>query len=186
MRATPLALLALALALRGEPAAAIYCDEKNCYEVLGLPSPLDAPEPATERDIKKAYRSLSMQWHPDKNPTPEAEAKFVEIAAAYEVLSDETARADYDDFLLHPEAHNQAMHYARYYKHVYAPEVPLWLVLLGFVVIMSAIQWPLMWSKYLMYQARAKETSAYKQKVAQLGGDGEEEDGEPDIEIELV
>ena len=64
--------------------------------------------------------------------------------------------------------------------------MPLWLVLLGFVVIMSAIQWPLMWSKYLMYQARAKETSAYKQKVAQLGGDGEEEDGEPDIEIELV
>ena len=64
------------------------------YDSLGVtPS-------ATENEIKKAYRKLSMQWHPDKNPNNEEEAqtKFVEIGAAYEVLSDSKARRNYDRF----------------------------------------------------------------------------------------
>ncbi len=76
------------------------------------------------------------------------------------------------------------------YKHAYAPQLPLWLVVVGFLLLLSAIQWPLMWGKYLMYMRRAKETSAYKQKVFQLGEGGledtAEEDSDPDIQIELV
>ena len=76
------------------------------------------------------------------------------------------------------------------YKHTYAPQLPLWLVVVGFLLLLSAIQWPLMWGKYLMYMSRAKETSAYKQKVARLDEDGlkdsADEDGDPEIEIELV
>lgn len=76
------------------------------YEVLGLPNPIDTAEEerATDRDIKKAYRKLSMVWHPDKNKEEGAEEKFIEIANAYEVLSDETKRADYDYALEHPDA----------------------------------------------------------------------------------
>ena len=88
-------------------AADLYCGDQNCYEVLGLLNPIDAAseeDRPTERDIKKAYRKLSMVWHPDKNQEEGAEEKFVEIANAYEVLSDESKRADYDYALEHPDA----------------------------------------------------------------------------------
>jgi molecular chaperone DnaJ len=53
---------------------------------------------ATEVDIKKAYRKLAMEFHPDRNPAPEAEAKFKEITEAYEVLRDPQKRAVYDRY----------------------------------------------------------------------------------------
>lgn len=53
---------------------------------------------ATEADIKKAYRKLAMEYHPDRNPSPEAEARFKEIVEAYEVLRDPQKRAAYDRY----------------------------------------------------------------------------------------
>ncbi|MDX1295055.1 MAG: J domain-containing protein [Sulfurimonadaceae bacterium] len=65
---------------------------KSLYETLGVSSS------ATEAEIKKAYRKLARQYHPDVNKEPEAEEKFKEINAAYEVLSDKEKRAKYDQF----------------------------------------------------------------------------------------
>lgn len=66
---------------------------RDCYEVLGLNRDANADE------IKKAYRKLAIQFHPDKNPdNPEAEEKFKEAASAYEILSDPDKRARYDRF----------------------------------------------------------------------------------------
>ena len=59
---------------------------------------LAAARDATEADIKKAYRKLAMEFHPDRNPAPEAEAKFKEITEAYEVLRDPQKRATYDRY----------------------------------------------------------------------------------------
>jgi molecular chaperone DnaJ len=53
---------------------------------------------ATEVDIKKAYRKLAMELHPDRNPAPEAEARFKEITEAYEVLRDPQKRSVYDRY----------------------------------------------------------------------------------------
>lgn len=63
---------------------------KSLYETLGI------NENATSSEIKKAYRSLAKKYHPDINKTPEAEEKFKEINAAYEVLGDEQKKAQYD------------------------------------------------------------------------------------------
>ncbi|MBN1334598.1 MAG: DnaJ domain-containing protein [Deltaproteobacteria bacterium] len=65
---------------------------RNLYEVLGVPR--DADQAA----IRKAFRQLARQCHPDVNKAPDAEARFKEINAAYEVLSDEQRRAWYDEF----------------------------------------------------------------------------------------
>ncbi len=67
--------------------------KKDYYEVLGI------ERNATESEIKKAYRKLALQFHPDKNPgDPTAEKKFKEAAEAYEVLSNADKRARYDQF----------------------------------------------------------------------------------------
>ncbi|KAH9972782.1 hypothetical protein BGW80DRAFT_1505223 [Lactifluus volemus] len=57
---------------------------------------LDLDRSASEQDIKKAYKRLSRKYHPDKNQDPEAEGRFVEVAHAYEILSDPTKRQIFD------------------------------------------------------------------------------------------
>jgi molecular chaperone DnaJ len=59
---------------------------------------LDVPRNATQDDIKRAFRRLAMQYHPDRNSEEGAEAKFKEINEAYEILSDPERRANYDRF----------------------------------------------------------------------------------------
>jgi molecular chaperone DnaJ len=66
---------------------------KNFYDVLGI------KKDATEKDIKQAYRRLARKHHPDVNPGDKsAEAKFKEINAAYEILSDPDKRKKYDKY----------------------------------------------------------------------------------------
>src|SRR5256885_1785302 len=66
---------------------------RDLYEVLGV------ERGASQADLKKAYRRLAQQFHPDKNPDDKsAEEKFKEAAAAYQVLSDDEQRAIYDRF----------------------------------------------------------------------------------------
>ena len=68
-------------------------NKRDYYEVLGV------ERSATEQDLKKAYRRLAHQFHPDKNQTdPEAEEKFKEAAEAYAVLSNADQRQRYDRF----------------------------------------------------------------------------------------
>jgi len=67
---------------------------KDYYHILGV------ARGASEKEIKKAYFNLARKYHPDVNPSPDAEKKFIEITEAYEVLSDPRRRALYDDGLL--------------------------------------------------------------------------------------
>lgn len=67
-------------------------NKRDYYEVLGL------SKGASDDDIKKAYRKLAKKYHPDVNKAADAEEKFKEINEAYEVLSDPSKKAAYDQF----------------------------------------------------------------------------------------
>ena len=68
-------------------------NKRDYYEILGV------SKDANEATLKKAYRQLAMQYHPDRNPdNPEAEEKFKEASEAYSVLSDSEKRSRYDQF----------------------------------------------------------------------------------------
>jgi molecular chaperone DnaJ len=67
--------------------------KQDFYDVLGVAKSADAEE------LKRAYRKLAMQWHPDRNPGDKtAEHKFKDISEAYDVLKDDQKRAAYDRF----------------------------------------------------------------------------------------
>ncbi|EJF07827.1 DnaJ-class molecular chaperone with C-terminal Zn finger domain [Thiovulum sp. ES] len=65
---------------------------KSLYDILGV------SQNSSQTDIKKAYKKLARQYHPDINKSPDAEDKFKEINGAYEVLGDEKKRSKYDQF----------------------------------------------------------------------------------------
>lgn len=66
--------------------------KRDYYEVLGV------NKSASTADIKSAYRKKAMEWHPDRNKSPEAEEKFKEINEAYEILSNDQKKQAYDQF----------------------------------------------------------------------------------------
>jgi len=66
--------------------------KRDYYEVLGV------GKEATKDEIKEAYRKLALQYHPDRNKSPDAEEKFKEISEAYAILSDDVKRQQYDQF----------------------------------------------------------------------------------------
>lgn len=70
---------------------------KDYYEALGI------ARDASEADIKKAYRKLAHQYHPDVSKEADAEARFKEIAEAYQTLKDPEKRAAYDQLGRHPQ-----------------------------------------------------------------------------------
>ena len=67
-------------------------DKRDYYEVLGV------GKDASAEDIKKSYRKLARQYHPDVNKAADAEAKFKEVKEAYDVLSDDGKRSTYDRY----------------------------------------------------------------------------------------
>jgi len=73
-------------------------NKPNYYEIL------DISTDATKEEIKKAYRKLALQYHPDKNKSPDAHERFIEINEAYLLLYDDDARAKYDkEFQTHSQ-----------------------------------------------------------------------------------
>jgi DnaJ-class molecular chaperone len=80
----------------------------NYYDIL------EVSKESTDEEIKKSYRRLSLQYHPDRNPSPEASEKIREINTAYETLGDKEARKKYDN---PPSAQSQMFFHTNFHEN---------------------------------------------------------------------
>ncbi|GJP40335.1 hypothetical protein CLOM_g24612 [Closterium sp. NIES-68] len=139
---------------------AMYCGEEDCYDLLGV------KQAATQQEIKKAYYKLSLKYHPDKNPEPDAQAMFSKIANAYEILYDEEKREQYDYAIAHPEQF--FYNTARYYQTYYAPKTDIRVILLAALLLLSSFQYLNDHIRYNQAIEHAKQTPAYRNRLKQL------------------
>lgn len=115
---------------------------QNFYQLLSV----DQDAPAA--DIKKAYRRLSLVLHPDKNKEPDAEERFRQLVAVYEVLKDEERRRRYDDILENglPDWRQPVFYYRRVRK-MSNSELGIFLC-----IILTVGHFAVLWSIYLEKQ----------------------------------
>lgn len=153
--------LILLTGLHGACAQEIYCEPRECYDVLGV------PRDASMSAIKRAYRKLARVYHPDTSSAADAEDRFREIAQAMEVLSDEEERAEYDYYLEHPE--EAFYNKMRYYRRRYAPKSDPVRVVTVFCLFVSGLQYFLRLSMYKKALEHYKNhDKKFRQRVKQL------------------
>ena len=90
----------------------------NYYKILGL------PKNATKIEIKKAYRKLALQLHPDRNKSPNAHEQFVELNEANLILSDDEARSKYNREYEHYFEPQPSSNFGSERKHQQKPSTP--------------------------------------------------------------
>eukprot|EP00320_Phaeocystis_rex_P020685 CAMPEP_0119075406 /NCGR_PEP_ID=MMETSP1178-20130426/79981_1 /TAXON_ID=33656 /ORGANISM="unid sp, Strain CCMP2000" /LENGTH=332 /DNA_ID=CAMNT_0007057627 /DNA_START=33 /DNA_END=1031 /DNA_ORIENTATION=- len=139
-----------------------YCMEDNCYDLLGV------KKDAGGLSIKRAYRKLATEWHPDKNPDPRAKELFQKFANAYDVLSNSEMRDNYDYLLDHP--YEFPMHFMRFSRASYMPKSDLRSVLFLTVLILSAMQYFFLKSRYEIQIKGIKKSSQYQAELKKLIG----------------
>jgi len=133
----------------------LFCGKENCYQVLGLKR-----DDAKASQIKKNYRSLSLEWHPDRNKSEEAKKEWLRLSNAYEILSNETKREEYHDFLDHPE------NWAR--GGIYAAKSEVGVVVFGLLAVATALHYLNMRLNHNRFVQRIKQSSHFKESVARL------------------
>mmetsp|Transcript_22324 Transcript_22324/g.21569 ORF Transcript_22324/g.21569 Transcript_22324/m.21569 type:complete len:341 (-) Transcript_22324:106-1128(-) len=117
----------------------IFCGKVSCYDVLNV------TRKAPAREIKRAYRKLSVQNHPDKNNAKNATKIFNRIAKAYEVLDGNESRPLFDYYLDHPRDYFKVSghHYLRN-----LPKSDVRLILLVVALLLSGFFWVMQNQKY--------------------------------------
>ncbi|XP_071812362.1 dnaJ homolog subfamily C member 1-like [Apostichopus japonicus] len=139
---------------------------QNFYELLGL------DQSATQTDIRRAYRRLSLQYHPDKNKEEGAEETFRKLVAVAEVLRDEDTRKRYDDILIHglPDWRQPVFYYRRVRKMGLLEAGTLLSIILtvGHYIVM----WSMYWERKFELESLIKPKKEKRnKKVSKLSDD---------------
>lgn len=116
----------------------VFCGKYDCYAILGFDYE-NYGQQLDRKEITQRYRSLSRYWHPDKNKRRDAKDRFVKIARAYEVLTDDSKRKEYDFMRYNQEAYFQQ--YGSSVLWQYAPKSDAMMVVIMLLVIGSVISW---------------------------------------------
>lgn len=172
--------IALFCAVLG-PASALFCGTDNCYELLGL------KRDATKADIRRAYRRLSLEKHPDKHPGNEKIAEeFRRIADAYTALKDDAKRAQYDDFLDNPGKYWHFL--VQNSREFYAPKTNVVIAFSLILGVATLIHWLHMNNAYKTTLERMRQSPEYKREITRLvkskaAANAEEADAMIDLEV---
>jgi curved DNA-binding protein CbpA len=134
---------------------------RDLYKVLGV------DVKASEADIKKAFRQLSLKYHPDKNKAANATSIYVDITNAYEILSDRETRTEYDNLRNEGVPFHEA-YYGRYMHQWGAPEHDIRYVLLYLFIALNIGKYVYQWYRHLVFIHRVKNSQYYKMKMKQL------------------
>jgi DnaJ family protein C protein 25 len=118
---------------------AVFCGDFDCYKILGFDYESFGKKHPDTKVITKRYRALSREWHPDKSKHKDAKNRFVKISRAYEVLTSEKQRKEYDYLRYNQEAY--FMKYGTSVLWSYAPKSDLWGVVILLFVIGNIFSW---------------------------------------------
>lgn len=140
----------------------IFCGEPDCYEELGL------LQNATKAQIRKAYRKLTMEYHPDKNPGDEAAAeKFKKVARANEVLTNDEDRKKLDYYIENPGEYWAL--YGTFVSWRTPPKTDVRFVILLLLIVASIMQPALQYSKHQQYVVRLEKAVLQKMPLSNGG-----------------
>jgi DnaJ family protein C protein 25 len=117
----------------------IFCGKFDCYKILGFDYESFGKKHPDKKVITKRYRALSREWHPDKSKHKDAKNKFVKISRAYEVLTSEKQRKEYDYLRYNQEAYFQK--YGTSVLWSYAPKTDLWGVVFLLFLVGNIFSW---------------------------------------------
>ena len=132
---------------------------------------LDVTQKSTQIAIKRKYRKLASEWHPDKNPDPRAKELFQKYANAYEVLSNSEMRKNYDYVLNHP--YEFPMHFFRMNSMKYAPKSDVRTVLVLVLISLCGVHYYFQLQNCASQLARVKKGAQYQEAVkAIIAADG--------------
>lgn len=122
----------------------VFCGKFDCYKILGFDYESFGKNHPDRRKITKRFRKLSRAWHPDKSKHRDAKDRFVKISRAYEVLTNEETRKEYDFLRYDQEAYFQK--YGTSVLFSYAPKSDVTFVLILILVIANVVSW--FWQKH--------------------------------------
>jgi len=117
----------------------VFCGDYDCYKILGFDHETWGDSPPDSKLITRSYRSLSRRWHPDKNRGKQAKDRFVKINRAYEILTNNEKREEYDYLRDRPDEYFHK--YGSNVLYKYAPKSDTAFVILLLLSVGCAFTW---------------------------------------------